>query len=335
MSVERIGVSATEKIINQMGLIFREQPTDDYGIDAQIETIEDGYATGKLIAVQIKSGSSFFDERTGDSVIYRGERKHYDYWLNHSLPVIIVLYNPTNDTCYWNVVNQKTATKTEKNWKIEIPFTNLLIDAKAQLFELADNLTEYERKFNTFLFAKPWMKEIINGNKVVLNVEEWINKSSGRGDFKLRIIDKNGVEKQVFNRSFFGFGLKAYTQVFKELFPWALIMIDSDYYTEFDEEAIDNEDFEAARYTYADSVGATFDRDTFEYNFPENAPSIEKWMKDKRNIRPYRIGAGEVAFYQLVLELNEVAKSFLVLDDFINETTFYTFKATPNKRRAN
>ena len=40
MSVERIGVSATEKIINQMGLIFREQPTDDYGIDAQIETIE-------------------------------------------------------------------------------------------------------------------------------------------------------------------------------------------------------------------------------------------------------------------------------------------------------
>ena len=60
MSVERIGVSATEKIINQMGLIFREQPTDDYGIDAQIETIENGYATGKLIAVQIKSGSSFF-----------------------------------------------------------------------------------------------------------------------------------------------------------------------------------------------------------------------------------------------------------------------------------
>lgn len=45
MSVDRIGVSAAEKIINQMGLVFREQPTDDYGIDAQIETIENGYAT--------------------------------------------------------------------------------------------------------------------------------------------------------------------------------------------------------------------------------------------------------------------------------------------------
>lgn len=325
MSVERIGVATTERIINQMGLIFREQPTDDYGIDAQIETIEEGYPTGKLIAVQIKSGESFFSEITSDSIIYRGERKHYDYWLNHSLPVIIVLYDPTNDECYWNVVNPKTATLTKKNWKIEIPFSNLLKKAKSKLFELADNLTEYEKKFNTFLFAKPWMKEIIIGNKIVLNVEEWINKTSGRGDFKLRIFDKNGVERQVFNQSFWGFGLKPYPQVFKELFPWASITIDADYYDEYDDEAIENRNFEAAMHTYPESVGATFNRETFEFIYPKIVPSIENWMKDERNIRPYCIGGGEVAFYQLVLELNEVAKSFLVLDDFINDTKFYTF----------
>lgn len=282
MSVERVGVSATEKIINQMGLIFREQPTDDYGVDAQIETIENGYATGKLIAVQIKSGESFFNETTSESIIFRGERKHYDYWLNHSLPVIIVLYNPTNDTCYWNVVNSKTATLTSKNWKIEVPFSNLLEKAKPKLFELADNLTEYEKKFNTFLFAKPWMKEIINGNKVVLNVEEWINKSSGRGNFKLRIIDKDGIEKQVFNRSFLGFGLKPYIQVFNELFPWAVIMVDSEVYAEYDEDAIEMNDYEAAMYSYPESVGATFDRRKFRYVYPKNAPVIEEWMKDKR-----------------------------------------------------
>lgn len=325
MSVERIGVSATEKIINQMGLIFREQPTDDYGIDAQIETVENGYATGKLIAVQIKSGLSFFEEKTSDGIVYRGERKHYDYWINHSLPVIIVLYNPSDDICYWNVVNLKTVKLTPKSWKIEIPFSNRLENAKLALFELADNLTEYEKKFNTFLFAKPWMKEIISGNRVVLNVEEWINKTSGRGDFKLRIIDKNGIEKNVFNRSFLGFGTKPYIQVFEELFPWASIMIDMDYYSEYDEEAIENKDFEAAQHTYPESVGAIFDRKTFEYHFPEDAPLIEEWMADERNIRPYRIGAGEVAFYQLVLELNEVAKAFLLLDDFINGSKFYAF----------
>ena len=62
MSVERIGVSSVEKIINQMGMIFREQPVDDYGIDAQIEIVENKCATGKLIAVQIKSGNSYFKE---------------------------------------------------------------------------------------------------------------------------------------------------------------------------------------------------------------------------------------------------------------------------------
>lgn len=250
----------------------------------------------------------------------------YEYWLNHSLPVIIVLYNPANDTCYWNVVNSKTAKLTEKNWKIEIPFSNLLIKSKPKLIELADNLTEYEKKFNAFLFAKPWMKEIIIGNKVVLNVEEWINKSSGRGEFKLRIIDKNGKEKQVFTRTFLGFGLKPYIQVFEELFPWAAIRIDSDYYKQYDEEAIDENDFEAAMYLYNDSVGATFDKKTWKFVYPENVPSIEEWMRDHKNIRPYRIGAHEVAFYQLVLELNDVAKAFLRVDDFINNTNFYTVR---------
>lgn len=173
-----------------MGMIFREQPVDDYGIDAQIEIVENKCATGKLIAVQIKSGNSYFKELTPNSIIYRGKRKHYDYWLNHSLPVIIVLYDPEKDKCYWNIVNKETAILSEQNWKIEISFSNLLENSKSSLIKIADRLTEYEKKFNTFLFAKPWMKQIIYGNRIVLNVEEWINKSSGRGTFKLKIIDK-------------------------------------------------------------------------------------------------------------------------------------------------
>ena len=61
---------------------------------------------------------------------------------------------------------------------------------------------------------------------------------------------------------------------------------------------------------------------------PKDAPSLEEWMEDNKNIRPYRIGASEVAFYQLVLELNDVAKAFLMVDDFINNTNFYTLKCS-------
>ncbi|MHB8064874.1 MAG: DUF4365 domain-containing protein [Ruminiclostridium sp.] len=59
---ERIGVSHVASIVHEkMGWIFREQPIADYGIDAQIEIANHECPTGKLIALQIKSGESYFN----------------------------------------------------------------------------------------------------------------------------------------------------------------------------------------------------------------------------------------------------------------------------------
>lgn len=326
MSIEREGVSSVSLEISKLKMIFREQPTDDYGIDGQIETLENGYATGKLIAVQIKSGESFFKETTENHIVFRGEKKHYNYWINHSLPVIIVLYNPADELCYWQIVNADTATLTEKNWKINIPKNNILRDAQNKLLKIANNQTDFEQKYNSFLLAKPWMNHIVKGDKVLLNVEEWINKTSGRGNFKITIVDESSKEEQVFDRTFWGFGTKSYTQVFKELFPWAEILIDEEEYQEYDEEAEYDNDLSAAYLNYHESIGAKFDRDSFRYIVPKNAPSINEWIENSKNIRPFRIGAGEVAFYQLVLELNDLGRAFLFVDDFIGEGKFYKIK---------
>lgn len=58
--IERIGVQAVGEQFVRVGYIFREQQTDDYGIDAQIEIVAGGLVTGKLIALQIKTGPSWF-----------------------------------------------------------------------------------------------------------------------------------------------------------------------------------------------------------------------------------------------------------------------------------
>lgn len=63
MQTERIGVYAIASIFEEMGFVFREQPIEDYGIDAIIEERTTGYLSGKLIAVQIKSGESSFKGR--------------------------------------------------------------------------------------------------------------------------------------------------------------------------------------------------------------------------------------------------------------------------------
>jgi hypothetical protein len=49
--------------------------------------------TGKLIALQIKSGESFFKKR-GNNYVFYGEIRHLEYWTKFSLPVFLIL----NDT---------------------------------------------------------------------------------------------------------------------------------------------------------------------------------------------------------------------------------------------
>ena len=106
-NTERLGIYKCGEIFEKMGFIFREQKDCDYGIDAIIERKDEKYPSGKLIAVQIKSGDSYFKEMKEDKVVFRGENKHYNYWLNHSLPVIIVIYSPSIYKCIWEVFNDQ------------------------------------------------------------------------------------------------------------------------------------------------------------------------------------------------------------------------------------
>ncbi|AFY84321.1 DUF4365 domain-containing protein [Oscillatoria acuminata] len=118
----RLGVAGTQLIFKRLGWIFREQPIEDYGIDAHVEVVENNTATGQLIALQIKSGKSWFKEKATNSFIFRGKREHLEYWQKHSLPVIVVLYDDEGQVAYWQSVNSSNVQKTDKAWKLIIPF---------------------------------------------------------------------------------------------------------------------------------------------------------------------------------------------------------------------
>lgn len=96
---ERKGIHHIGEIAESSGWLFREQLTNDIGIDAHIEFIDSSNKPKQLIALQIKSGSSWFNEKTKDYVVFRDiDERQYSYWAMNSLPSIIVLYNP-NDNC--------------------------------------------------------------------------------------------------------------------------------------------------------------------------------------------------------------------------------------------
>lgn len=140
INTEREGVSAVQSIVyKELRWIFREQKVDDFGIDAEIEVADKKYPTGKMIAVQIKSGSSYFESESKENVTFRFEEQHRKYWLKHTLPVIVLLYNPVRQECIWEVVDEFTVKKvSDKRYKIVIPKGNKFgVSTKAKLLVLA------------------------------------------------------------------------------------------------------------------------------------------------------------------------------------------------------
>ena len=108
---ERLGVAAVQQITDRdLGWIFREQTTVDLGIDAHIELVQNQKATGKLIAVQIKTGRSHFHE-TPEALVYYGDADHVKYWAGYSLPVILVAHLPDTDETFWVNITANTGPK--------------------------------------------------------------------------------------------------------------------------------------------------------------------------------------------------------------------------------
>jgi hypothetical protein len=126
--LDHLGTAAVAlTVARDLGWLFREQPLDDYGIDALVEVVDDGFVTGKLFALQIKSGLSFFREPSSNGWRYRPRASDALYWRDHSVPVVVVLYNPETGTCYWQVVSHGSLKSTAAGrWEMLIPKDQIL-----------------------------------------------------------------------------------------------------------------------------------------------------------------------------------------------------------------
>lgn len=242
-------------------------------------------------------------------VVYRGEIKHYNYWMNHSLPVIIVLYSPSSRKCIWESINKQTADKCKGSWKIKIPCQQTLEDTKHKLQSLADNQSEYEKRWTSLVVAKEWILETKKRGSLILEVEEWINKTSGRGTFILKTEEDDGSEKIFFARDLFGFGSKSYELVINELFPWGNVEIDEEFY----EENIDEDCYSKRDITDRMLASMLGKKDDELLKYSDVAPKLY----------PYRNGAGEVDFYRLKLTLNQVGESFIEMEHFLETGKCY------------
>lgn len=132
---ERSGVLKVATLLNAAGLVFRETPNADVGIDGQIELVDEaGNATGRTVAVQIKSGSSFL-RGAGDHWNFYPENKHVEYWEMYPLPVLLMIHDPTDDVLYWADVRFQLRLPGAERTVLRVPKSaRLSADSATELF---------------------------------------------------------------------------------------------------------------------------------------------------------------------------------------------------------
>lgn len=96
------GTSLISLAVSKMGYVWRPTSQHDTGIDGEIEIRDaaSGVVSGLSLKVQSKAVSNF-DGETDDGFDYRAQQRDVDYWLQHNVPVILVVSRPRTNEVYW------------------------------------------------------------------------------------------------------------------------------------------------------------------------------------------------------------------------------------------
>lgn len=143
---DRRGVAIAMEALESLGFAFREQKESDYGIDAHAELIESQAPTGRVLGLQIKSGTSYLSHQTDRAIVYRADAAHVDYWIDHALPVLILICDIPNRTVFWHPISRETALMTGKGYRFDIPIDQTLCaSARPKLTDLLTPIASGDR----------------------------------------------------------------------------------------------------------------------------------------------------------------------------------------------
>lgn len=296
---DRLGVSKADHFFSSHGWLFREQHLHDHGIDAQVEIVKNGKPTGDLIAIQIKSGTSYLSERTNNHIVFRTDDNHIQYWFGHSLPVILILYDPQEDACYWENISEETIVSTGKGWKVAVRIDKIL--TKESLAELRE-ITQpppYIKKLNKLRLDKKWIQLLAEDEIIYVEYEDWINKSLHRFEIRIGCTSKDGIESEVWP-TLYGAGLSM-EEAIAHMLPWADYKMDLDTHYDF------------MKSVWFDECYMGRDDGT-----PYFLKPFSEWYQRPEGIVPISEN-GETERYRLILSLNKTGKAFIDLDEYLSE----------------
>jgi hypothetical protein len=211
---EDLGLAKIHLVCAGMSAIWRPTPNHDLGIDGQIEflELETVVSTGVILAVQSKSGSSYFGRQAGDAVLYYPTEKHRAYWSRIQLPVILVLYNPEDDVLIFTSVKPQL----RKGGPLRVSTTSVFaMSSRDELLRMAREGTDIFspadalEKFSAIKLER-------DGGRVISGIEFLLAAVSRNGDyFSLRMCRMSAVFDLLSSERMFGIGASDYEYIFR------------------------------------------------------------------------------------------------------------------------
>jgi len=306
---ERLGIAKLEMIFAENGWLFREQFVKDIGIDAQVEIVEKNVSTGELIAIQVKTGESYFKETDGKHIVYRVNKKHYTYWLKHSLPVVIVLYNPKTDLVIWCPIVNDNWEELEDSYKIKISIEQTLESKNCMVLKKVLKLPLQTFRLHKLILDHSLIEKVNEGNEVCVEYDDWINKSLSRIEVRI-YINVNGEWEEHKIPMTYCAGLTSH-QILEKILPWADFEMDIDAYEERKREEYENE-----AYAYYDKEdGVKYYSETFD-----------EWYEEPKSFQPI-YSDGEIETYRLIVKLNDLGSAFLTVANYLFDKSKFEIRS--------
>lgn len=282
--IDRIGTAKVDLFFAETRRwAFREQPVEDFGVDAQIEFAPEKHATGRIVAVQIKSGDSYLKPNASGGWYFYPETKHVNYWNEHSLPVAVVFWHEATDQLLAVEASPRTMEKTSgKGWRLSVSPSNKLDSSRMEWLEQLSDGSTYDLRIRELRLLLPLMQKIEKGDRIIVQAEEWVNKSLNKRRLSIVEVDPSGAKAVLAEWAAFA-GPGGYKEFFQAMFRWAKLRMDGDVA------------WEAADY-------------------------LDEELDDDE-IVPYANRFDEIDAWSLEVTLGELGRAFLLVDEYARTGT--------------
>lgn len=175
-----------------------QEDQEDYGIDGEIEIIDDkDKATGFIFKIQLKGTTVSTPQKNGSFVYNSASVERFEYYMDKvSIPTIFVVCDVNKEICYW--------THIQGNQTIQ----NLLIEAKQKdqktftlTLEASDILKKEEICFNNIIRSIDTAKEAITIRAISTfspnALPQFSSKERSKLEKRLRILATSAATEEI------------------------------------------------------------------------------------------------------------------------------------------